>query len=427
VEDKKYEVGGKGAYTVLVVMTLLFFVNYADRTILSVALEPIKKAFNLTDTQAGMLPSLLQLGVAILGIPAAIFGDRWARRKAVSVFSLVWSLATFATALGTNFIQIAAARFFVGSGEAGFSPVGATWLSVTFPKKIRSLIMSLFFVGGQIGGIVGLIFGGMLITATHNWRTPFYVFALPGILLAFIILFCPDYKSVKEEGEGILSGAYFKDWVTFFKIKTWWFDTLGQSFIVFAAATLPMWMPTFMIRAFKLDPAKAGMIFGLSFMIMILAAPLGGFLADKWQHRSKNGRPYFVALMTFLALVVTLYQMLVADLPIIWFIVGIILSTFCFGMVFPVFFTIKADVVPARVRATSAGIGNFIVQIVGGACGSIYVGAISDALGGGVRGLQWGLIGLLPVGLLGVISYLIMTKFYPPDSAKISDAVIAEK
>jgi MFS transporter, Spinster family, sphingosine-1-phosphate transporter len=427
MEEKKYEVGGKGAYLVLIVMTLLFFVNYADRTILSVAMEPIKQAFHLSDTKAGMLPSLLQLGVAILGIPAAIFGDRWARRKAVSVFALVWSLATFATALGTNFIQIATARFFVGSGEAGFSPVGGTWLSVTFSKKVRSLIMSIFFVGGQIGGIVGLIFGGMLITATQDWRTPFYVFALPGIVLAVIILFCPDYKSVKEEGEGFLSGAYFKDWGTFFKIRTWWVDTLGQSFIVFAAAALPMWMPTFMIRAFKMDPAKAGMIFGLSFMIMILAAPLGGFLADKWQHRNKNGRPYFVSLMTFLALVFTLYQMLVAELPIIWFIVGIILSTFCFGMIFPIFFTIKADVVPARVRATSAGIGNFIVQMVGGVCGSIYVGAISDALGGGVHGLQWGLIALLPVGLLGVLAYLIMTRFYPADSARISDEVIAEK
>jgi len=160
---------------------------------------------------------------------------------------------------------------------------------------------------------------------------------------------------------------------------------------------------------------------------MILAAPLGGFLADKWQQRNKNGRPYFVALMTFLALVFTLYQMLVAELPIIWFIVGIILSTFCFGMIFPIFFTIKADVVPARVRATSAGIGNFIVQMVGGVCGSIYVGAISDALGGGVHGLQWGLIALLPVGLLGVLAYLIMTRFYPADSARISDEVIAEK
>ena len=427
MEQKTYEVGGKGAISVLIVMMLLFFFNYADRTILSVALEPIKQAFNLSDTQAGALPSLLQLGVALLGIPAAIFGDRWARRKAVSLFAFIWSLATLATAVCTSFVQMAVARFFVGSGEAGFSPVGATWLSVAFPKKIRSRIMSLFFVGGQIGGIAGLIFGGMLITATHDWRAPFYVFAIPGILLGIIILFCPDYKSIKSEGEAALSGAFFKEWGTFFRIKSWWFDTIGQSFLIFAAATLPMWMPTLMQRAYKMDPGSSGMVFGLSFLIMILAAPLGGFLADKWQQRSKNGRPYFVALVGFMGLIFTVYQMLVIDLPIAWFIAGIILSTFSFGMMFPVFFTIKADVVPAKLRATSAGIGNFIAQVTGGVCGSLFVGAVSDALGGGAHGLQWGLIYLVPIAMLGVVAYLVLTKFYPADSAKVIDEVIAEK
>ena len=287
--------------------------------------------------------------------------------------------------------------------------------------------MSIFFVGGQIGGIVGLIFGGMLITSTQDWRTPFYVFAIPGVILAFIVLFCPDYKSIREGGEGLLSGAYFKDWLTFFKIKSWWFDTAGQSFIIFVAATLPMWMPTFMIRAFGLNPASAGMIFGLSFMIMILAAPLGGVLADKWQKRNPNGRPYFVALVTFFALVTSLYQMLVAEWPIGWFIVGVILSTFGFGMVFPVFFTIKADVVPAGVRATSAGVGNFIAQMVGGVCGSIFVGAVSDALGGGAHGIKWGLVWVVPISALSMIMMIIMLRYYPSDSADISDAVVAEK
>jgi MFS family permease len=128
-----------------------------------------------------------------------------------------------------------------------------------------------------------------------------------------------------------------------------------------------------------------------------------------------------------MALVFTLYEMLVVELPIAWFIAGIILSTFCFGMIFPVFFTIKADVVPAKLRATAAGMGNFVAQITGGVCGSLFVGAISDALGGGTHGLQWGMIYLLPIALLGVVAYLFLTKFYPADSARCTDEVLAEK
>jgi hypothetical protein len=36
------------------------------------------------------------------------------------------------------------------------------------------------------------------------------------------------------------------------------------------------------------------------------------------------------------------------------------------------------------------------------------------------------MIYLLPVAFLGVIAYLIMTKFYPADSAKCTDEVLAE-
>jgi hypothetical protein len=59
--------------------------------------------------------------------------------------------------------------------------------------------------------------------------------------------------------------------------------------------------------------------------------------------------------------------------------------------------------------------------------GPVAVGLISDRLGGGTQGIQGGLIVASLIALLGVVSLLIMLKYYPADSAKISDAVLAEK
>lgn len=54
-ENKEYKVGGVGSIFILVMLFLLYAMNYADRAILSVAVEPIKKALNFNDTQVGLL------------------------------------------------------------------------------------------------------------------------------------------------------------------------------------------------------------------------------------------------------------------------------------------------------------------------------------------------------------------------------------
>ena len=46
MDEKKYEVGGTSAVVTLIILSLLWFINYADRSIMAVALTPIKKAFS---------------------------------------------------------------------------------------------------------------------------------------------------------------------------------------------------------------------------------------------------------------------------------------------------------------------------------------------------------------------------------------------
>ena len=65
--------------------------------------------------------------------------------------------------------------------------------------------------------------------------------------------------------------------------------------------------------------------------------------------------------------------------------------------------TIRTDVTPVRLRSTSYGIGTFIQQITGATFGSLIVGAISDSLGGGWQGIQWGLIYILPLAAVGIL------------------------
>ena len=104
--EKKFEVGKGSAVTILIILSLLWLINFADRSIMTVVLEAVKADLKLTDAQAGGLVAMVTAGIAILTIPASIFGDRWARRKVITVMALIWSAATLATAFCMNLGQM---------------------------------------------------------------------------------------------------------------------------------------------------------------------------------------------------------------------------------------------------------------------------------------------------------------------------------
>jgi MFS family permease len=426
MEENKYQMSRGASIGLLVVLALLYMSDMMDRYVMSIALTPIKQAFGLTDTQAGMLPSLVTFGMAIFAIPVAIFGDRWSRRKIVSLMSGVWSIFTLVTAISTQFWHVAVARFMVGSGEAGFGHVGSAWLSVAFKKEIRSRVMAIYFAIGQLGTVVGLMVGGIIISATHDWRSPFYIFAIPGIILAIIVFFMPDYKTVRQTGEAMLSKAYFKGWGQVFKIKTWWLTTISAICIYFMIIPMGAWMPTLMIRAYNMTPASAGMAYGLILLVFLLG-PVGGILVDRWYKKYINARPLSIAILSVLSAAFVAIAMLTVGAPLPLWLTFVAIGSAMYGLYMPIVLCVQQDVVPIGLRATSGGVWNFIIQLTGSTLGPIVVGAISDAVGGGARGIQTGMLWMVPVATVGAIACFFMLKYYPSDSCNISEDACAEK
>jgi len=426
LEEKKFEVSGGSAITILIILSLLWLINFSDRSIMSVVLEAVKTDLKLTDAQAGSLAAVLTAGIAILTIPASVFGDRWARRKVITVMAVIWSAATLATAFCVNMGQMLVARFLVGAGEAGYSPVGQAWLSVSFRKEIRSLILGIFFAFSQLGMVVGLVLGGWLLTTTGDWRVPFYIFGIPGIILAFIVLFLPDYKTVKEQGEAVLSKKYFKSWSDIFKCKSYLLTTISGIFFLTTVVAVTVWTPTILMRAYNMTAAEAGRSYGLVSLVLLLA-PLGGFIADRWQKRNKSGRPLFMTLTVFLALIFLGAAFVSIGQPVELFLALLAAGTFFVALNLPVGFTVVNDVITPGLRSTALGISVLVMQLLGATLGTVAVGAISDRLGGGASGLQWGLIWTIPVFALTIVTNLILVKYYFEDSARCSDLVYAEK
>src|SRR6201988_5487994 len=78
-------------YYVLGLLTIVYALNFLDRTIFNVLIEPIKKEFTLSDTTMGLLAGFgLVPFYSLLGIPIGRLADRVSRRNIVALAVSFW-------------------------------------------------------------------------------------------------------------------------------------------------------------------------------------------------------------------------------------------------------------------------------------------------------------------------------------------------
>ncbi len=414
--DSGFTRGGRMAWIVLIVLTMLNLLNYMDRMVISVAMESIKADLGFTDTQLGALQSIFLLSVGLLTLPAGVLIDKWSRKKAVSLMAIVWSAATVATGLASSFGALLVSRFGCGSGEAGFQPGGTSWVSVVFPKKERAKANGILLMGGALGAIAGMVLGGILITKTGSWRPVFLIFGIPGIILGLLTLFLPDVGARDESGLKNI----FRDLLDLFKVKSFFYIALSQGFYMVVAMTTMSWTVALMMRAYGLNEAKAGMLQGVIAIPVILMPIIGGIIADRMQARWRHGRPLFTGISSLLGITTYAAMFMSAGLvPLELYCVILVISSATFTAPVALFQVINMDVIPLGKRGIAASMLALISFLVFSWWGSMLVGKVSDSLGGGVFGLKMALLCLCPIGLFASVTAFMCCKTYPEDSEAI--------
>src|SRR5215510_3386577 len=175
-------------YYVLALLTLCYVANVADRSqVLAASLQAIKREFNATDAQLGILSGLpFAIFYSFLGIPLAAWADRSSRRNVLMYSCALWSAATGVCGMAVNFGMLFGARVFTAIGEAGGSPPSHSLISDYFPKLKRGTAFSIYALAVPIGTAIGAAVGGWG-TQHVGWRQTFYLVGFPGIALALLV------------------------------------------------------------------------------------------------------------------------------------------------------------------------------------------------------------------------------------------------
>lgn len=423
----EYQTGGWKAHWILIVCTLLYAINYMDRTVLTVVIQPMKLELGLSDSDIGLAVTVFTLSIAIFSMPILFFVDRWSRKKMLFLMAVAWSIFTYITGLAKNFIGVLLPRMFVGVGEAGFSGGGTAMITAAYPKEKHGITLGIFNTGITIGSALGMIIGG-IVSVQFGWRYAFFIFAIPGIILGICALFLKDYKTVSDSSLGSGLKSFFQSISVLLKVPTlrWFF--LGWGLLLIMSQAQMYWTVPLVMREFGIKEDAAGLILSIGVPLAVFGALLGGWFSDWWHRKNRKGRmllPGWTALISavFLAGAIPL-------LHINWMVAGALATVYGFvyyvGM--PALGAVSQEVIPPAHKGLSWGMTIFCMYMLGGAWSPWAVGVISDALGGGASGLATAMLVSCAGGVAAAFCFFMGSKTCVADADKVKGIVLeAEK
>jgi DHA2 family multidrug resistance protein-like MFS transporter len=159
----------------LAVLAASLLVVVMDMTVLNVALPELT-----ADLEAGALAQLWMVDVyslvlAGLLVPVAALADRWGRRRMLLTGFAIFAFASLAALVARSAGDVIAIRALLGIGGAMIMPATLSLIRALFPDaRERAFALGLWAATAAIGGAVGPIVGGALLSA-FSWHAAFLV------------------------------------------------------------------------------------------------------------------------------------------------------------------------------------------------------------------------------------------------------------
>lgn len=358
------------ALTTFAVLFTMNLLDYTDRWILTAVLPQLQKELKFDDYHAGWLSTYFLISYSIVGPIMGYAGDRIKRTRLLAIGVGLWSLATLCTGLATTYNQLALARSFLGVGEATYGMIAPTMLLDLFSRRVRSQLLSIFYIAMPLGGAIGYSLGSY-IAPNYSWQLAFYIVGFPGLVAAIAVLFLPE--PVRGASEEVSSdrlalhqqaGPSKDDYFDLMVNSSYTYSVLGMAFYTFAIGGMAFFLPKFLIIAKGYDQTKSGSTIGLvTLFAAIIGMSAGGWLSDKLSKKSE--RAFFVVpgIAMLLSIPFVIFAIF-SGIPVIVYGSIFIAQALMFINTGPCNAVI-ANVVMPNMRAAAYGVSVFAIHFLG--------------------------------------------------------------
>lgn len=404
----------------------LLLSDYMSRQVLNAVFPLLKAEWGLSDTQLGSLSGIVALLVGVLTFPLSVMADRWGRVRSILLMAMLWSAATLACGIATNYGEMLAARFFVGLGEAAYGSVGIALIISIFPPYLRSTLTGAFMAGGAFGSVIGMALGGVF-AAHFGWRSAFVVMALFGMVLVVTYAFTVNERRLRGSDDAACalrrSRPGFR--LSFRNLFSGLFSStsvicayVGSGLQLFIMAAVIAWMPSYLNRYYAMTPDKAGVTAAMFVLIGAIGMVICGVLTDRASRRSpprKLAMAIAYCLTTALVLGIA-FQLKpgVAQLAVIG--MGMFLVAGTSGPAG----AMVANLTPTPIHATAFATLTLANNLLGLAPGPLLTGVLADHVG-----LMDAFKFVPLMALLAALAFCIGRHHYAQDIARVEAQALA--
>ena len=174
----------------LLVLFSIELLDQATQSAFNVLTPNIRDAFHLTNAGILLIVAIAGAAALLFTLPVAVLADRMRRVPIALVGALVG--AAFSIGLGVaNGVVVAAVMLAgISMGQAVIFPTHNSLLADYYPVEARPRIYSTHRSGISLGAIIGVLLGAGL-AAIWSWRAPFFVFAVPIVIVVIVGLRLP--------------------------------------------------------------------------------------------------------------------------------------------------------------------------------------------------------------------------------------------
>lgn len=361
----------------LVLLMVIYILNFLDRTIIYILFPLIKKEMAFSDTQLALLGTTsFVIFYTILGIPFGRYADRGSRSKIIAIGVIVWSVFSGLTAFANDFWTLFACRVMVGVGEATLGPAAISLLADYFPPAKRATVTSIYSMGIAIGAGMAALLGGSL--SQFGWRTAFMLVGFPGAIFGVLAFF------LREPARSVPVGATdvnysSTDWKRLLTNPIFILLCLGYSLFGLATNSMSIWGAVFISRVHTIDIPTYGFWAGVMTLAAGIPATLcAGAIAD-WFKARGFGRMMFGIILCLVSVPLWLV-VLFSDSFLLIIPAGFLLLATALGWVGAAAADVT-EIAGINLRGLGIAIFFFSVNIASYLIGSNLIGILSDHFG----------------------------------------------
>jgi ACS family glucarate transporter-like MFS transporter len=417
-----------------VIVSLLFFstaINYADRTVLSIAGPALAKSLHLDSVSMGYIFSAFGWSYVLAQLPGGWLLDRFGSRKIYAISLFAWSFITFITGFTGLFVGFSAVvmlfifRFLLGIAEAPAFPANSRITVAWFPTRETGTAAAIFNSAQYFATV---LFAPVLgyIVHTYGWKWSFVFMGIVGfVFLNFFLKFVHAPKKSryinKAELVYITNGGAIaemdhaaKDNKNSSDSPKWKFLTqllknrmfigvyIAQYCINAITFFFITWFPVYLVQARGMTILKAGIVAVLPAIFGFVGGNLGGLFSD-YLLKKNNSLSVARKVPIVFGMLLSMSMILCNYTGVEWMVIAFMALSYFGKGIGALGWAVNADTAPKEITGLSGSLFNTFGNL-SSIITPIAIGYIIKVTGS----FNWALIFVSIHAFLAIISYVFI-------------------